>query len=138
MIDHQHYLAKCNELGRLAALNGNPPVGAVIVCDQTVISEAQEAAKSKNDITCHAEIEALRIAVKHLNSNDLSGCYLYTNYEPCIMCAYAIRYYSISKVIYQNAVPLLGGISSDMPLLTTAHVPAHWAAAPEIIHIPAI
>lgn len=138
MTDHQLYLAKCNELGRLAALNGNPPVGAIIVSDQGVISEAQEAAKSRNDITCHAEIEALRIAVKRLKSNDLSGCYLYTNYEPCIMCAYAIRYYRISKVIYQHAVPFLGGISSDMPLLSTTSVPEHWAAPPEIIHIPAI
>ena len=106
MEDHRFFLEKCVELGRQAALSGNPPAGAMIVSSgHRVISEAQEASRSKNDITCHSEIEALRAAVEQLNSNDLSDCILYTNYEPCVMCSYAIRYHRIKKVVYQHKVP---------------------------------
>lgn len=136
MNDHYHFLRRCDELGRLAAISGNSPAGALIVSDGVIISEGIEAATSKNDITCHAEIEALRAAVSRLRTRDLSQCILYTNYEPCVMCSYAIRYYGISKVIYQRRVPFLGGISSTFPLLTSTEFPQHWAPAPQVIRVP--
>jgi tRNA(adenine34) deaminase len=136
MNDHYHFLRRCDELGRLAAISGNSPAGALIVSDGVIISEGAEAATSKNDITCHAEIEALRAAVALLGSRDLSQCVLYTNYEPCVMCSYAIRYYRISKVIYQRKVPFLGGISSIFPLMTSVAFPQHWAPPPEVIQVP--
>ncbi|HEY9363470.1 MAG TPA: nucleoside deaminase, partial [Chitinophagaceae bacterium] len=84
---------------------------------------------------CHAEIEAIRLAIKNLNTNDLSDCVMYTTHEPCIMCAYVTRYYKIKKVVYKNTVNYLGGISSSLPLLTTSDVPPHWTYAPEIVHL---
>lgn len=136
MYDHQTFLRRCHELGQLASRSGNPPAGAVIVYNGNVIAEAEEASKTRHDITCHAEIEALRMAVRRLQSNDLSGCVLYTNHEPCVMCAYAIRYYRISRVVFQHRVPFFGGTSSQFAMLTTTDVPDHWAQPPEIIHIP--
>ncbi len=133
MNDHNHFLQRCDELGRLAEISGNSPAGAVIVLRGQIISEAAEAATSKNDITCHAEIEALRTAVVRMGSRDLSECILYTNYEPCVMCSYAIRYHRVSKVVYRSTVPYLGGVSSVHPLLTSLAVPAHWGPAPEVI-----
>jgi tRNA(adenine34) deaminase len=130
-----YYIKRCREFGKIAASKGDPPVGALIVKDNKIISEAAEAGKSKNDITCHAELEAIRIAVKKMKSNDLSDCIMYTTHEPCIMCSYAIRFYGIKKVIYENSVEYLGGVSSSMPLLTTKNVPPHWKKPPVIMHL---
>ena len=134
MKSNQYYMNRCEELGNAAAKKGNAPVGAIIVKDDEIISEAKEAGKTKNDITCHAEIEAIRIAIKKLKSHDLSEFILFTTHEPCIMCSYVIRFCRIKKVVYQDAVEYLGGISSSMPLLLSDEVPPHWAKAPEIIH----
>lgn len=104
-------MTRCEKLANAAAKKGNPPVGAIIIKDNEIISEAEEAGKIKNDITRHAEIEAIRKAVKKLKSRDLLTYIFYTTHEPCIMCSYAIRFYQIKKVVYQNSVKYLGGIS---------------------------
>lgn len=130
-----YFMQCCRALANTAAAKGESPVGAVIVKDDKLISEAMEAGKSKNDITCHAEIEAIRFAVEKLETNDLSDCILFTTHEPCLMCSYAIRFHKIKKLVYQNTVKYLGGISSSMPLLTTNEVPPHWGKAPVIVHL---
>ncbi|MEO9005172.1 MAG: nucleoside deaminase [Ginsengibacter sp.] len=135
MKDDYYYMHRCQILGEGAAKKGNPPVGALIVKNDEIISEAEEAGKTKNDITCHAEIEAIRIAVRKLQSSDLSQCTLFTTHEPCIMCSYVIRFYGIKKVVLKNLVHYLGGVSSSMPLLVAHDVPPHWAKPPEIVHL---
>jgi tRNA(adenine34) deaminase len=130
-----YYIKQCELLAEKAAANGDVPVGSVIIKADEIISEANEAAKYKNDITCHAEIEAIRLAVKKLKTNDLSDCVIYSTHEPCIMCSYAIRFYKIKKVVYQHAVNYLGGVSSSMPLLSSKEVPPHWGNVPVIVHL---
>ena len=132
--DH-YFMQRCRSLANTAAAKGESAGEAGIVKDDKLKSEAMEAGKHKNDITCHAEIEAIRLAVEKLNSNDLSDYVLYTTHEPCIMCSYAIRFHKIKKLVYQNTVKYLGGISSSMPLLTTNDVPPHWGKAPVILHL---
>ncbi|MCZ7609931.1 MAG: nucleoside deaminase [Ignavibacterium sp.] len=129
------YINRCKTLAKSAAEKGNSPVGAIIVKDDKIISEAEEAVKNKNDVTCHAEIEAVRIAVKKLNSTNLSECILYTTHEPCIMCSYAIRYYKIKKIIFLNTVDYLGGATSSMALLRSDLVPPDWGKSPEIVQL---
>ncbi len=131
--NEEYFIARCELLGVKATEQGNPPVGAVIVKNGEIVAEAAEAGKSKNDITCHAEIEALRLAVKKLQSNDLSECVMYSTHEPCIMCSYAIRYYRVKKLVYLHDVDYLGGITSQMPLLISDIVPPHWGRPPEIV-----
>lgn len=135
MKDAHNYLQRCSVLATQAAQKGNSRVGAVVVKDDEIISEAEEAVKTKNDVSCHAEMEALREAVKNLHTNDLSGCTLYTTHEPCIMCSYAIRFYKIKAVIYLNQSKYLGGVSSSMPLLISTEVPPSWSKPPIINHI---
>jgi tRNA(adenine34) deaminase len=132
----QRYLRRCSELAKLAKQRGDAPVGALIVNREVVLSEASEAAFSKNDVTCHAEIEAIRAALKDKDGNELEGAVLYTSHEPCIMCSYAIRYYKLKKVVFQYFVPNLGGVSSSMPMLISKEVPKSWGGVPEIIHCP--
>ena len=135
MENYNHFIRLCQLLGKHAAAKGEQAAGAIITLNNVIVSEAEEATINKNDITCHAEIEAIRLATRKLNTTDLSGCVLFSTHEPCIMCSYAIRFYKIKKVIYRQRVNSLGGVSSTMPLLTTTDVPAHWTAPPQIIHM---
>ncbi len=130
-----YYIKRCELLAEEAAAKGDAPVGSIITKGEEIIAEAIEASKNKNDITCHAELEAIRLAVENLKTNDLSGCVIYSTHEPCIMCSYAIRFYKLKKVVYQHAVNYLGGNSSSMPLLISKEVPPHWAEAPVIVHL---
>ncbi len=130
-----YYMKRCEILAAEATANGDAPVGSIIIKGDEIISEAIEASKSKNDITCHAELDAIRLAVKKLKTNDLSDCILYITHEPCVMCCYAVRFYKIKKVVYQHAVNYLGGVSSSMPLLTSKEVPPHWGDVPVIVHL---
>ncbi len=129
------FIKRCGILAEDAAAKGESPVGALITKNGEIICEAFEASKNKNDVSCHAELEAIRLAVKKLQTNDLSACVIYSTHEPCIMCSYAIRFYKIKKVVYQHAVNYLGGVSSSMPLLISKEVPSQWGDVPEIVHL---
>ena len=135
MHDNYYYMQRCSVLAEQAAANGNSAVGTLIVKDDHVIGEAGEAASSKKDITCHAEIEAIRSALKNIDRKDLSGCILYSTHEPCIMCSYVIRFYKIEKIIYLHKSDYMGGVSSSMPLLVSDKVPPHWSKAPVIMQL---
>ena len=82
------------------ALGG--PFGAVIAKDGKVIAKSANKVAVSNDPTAHAEVTAIRIASKKLNSFDLSDCVIYTSCEPCPMCLGAIYWSRISKVYYAN------------------------------------
>ena len=135
MRDDNYYMKICLALSKKAAEKGNTAVGAVLVKDEEIISEAEEAVVTKNDVTCHAELEAIRIAVPKLRTTNLSGCTLYSTHEPCVMCAYAIRFYKIKKVVYLHKANYLGGVSSFLPLLVSDQVPPHWSNAPVIVQL---
>ncbi len=81
---------------------GGGPFGAVIVKDGRIIAKSSNMVTSSNDPTAHAEIAAIRLAAKELNSFDLSGCIIYTSCEPCPMCLGAIYWARISAVYYAN------------------------------------
>ncbi|AEE52511.1 nucleoside deaminase [Haliscomenobacter hydrossis] len=121
------FFLRCHELAATSAELGNPPVGAVLIRDGLIIAEGLELARSSGDVTRHAEIEAIRAAVHILKTSDLSDCELITTHEPCVMCAYAIRHYRIRRVVYELAVPTVGGVSSKFPVLSD---PTFWEARP--------
>ncbi len=126
------FMARCFELANLAQANGESPVGSVITdSDGNILAESAEACKAKNDITCHAEVEAIRAALGKLNTNNLSGAILYSSHEPCILCSYAIRHYGISRVVYAHTAGETGGITSVFPVLSTSLIPK-WGPPPEI------
>ena len=129
---YAQFMKICEGLAIRAAEQGNAPVGCLIIKDDKIIAEAMEAGNSKQDITCHAEIEAIRIARGKLGK-DLSTCEMITTHEPCVMCGYAIRFHKLSKVIYKESVPYLGSVTSDMAILAIQEVPHHWGNPPEIL-----
>jgi tRNA(adenine34) deaminase len=129
---HEKYMRHCLQLATQALAKGNPPVGALLVQNEIIVGVGEEAGKSQEDITYHAEIEAVRMARKNLQKPDLSDCVLYTTHEPCWMCAYLIRHHQISKIVIGAKVDFIGGASSEFPILLTQNVPT-WKNSPEII-----
>ena len=82
--------------------NGGP-FGAVIVKDGKIISRAHNTVIESMDATAHAEVNAIRMASKILNTHDLSDCTLYASSEPCPMCLSAIIWANIKEVYYANS-----------------------------------
>lgn len=79
---------------------GEIPVGAVIVCGGRIISRAHNLTETLNDVTAHAEMQAITSAANALGGKYLSGCTLYVTVEPCPMCAGAAGWAQISRVVY--------------------------------------
>ncbi|MCC6845365.1 MAG: nucleoside deaminase [Bacteroidetes bacterium] len=125
-------MKRCIELAHIAKECGDVAAGAVIMHDGNIISEGIEGGKTHHDITYHAEIEAVRNAVKILKKNDLSDCVLVTTHEPCIMCSYAIRHYGISLIVIGATVGEIGGYSSKLPVLLDRTV-TRWSDPPTIV-----
>ncbi len=76
------------------------PVGAVIVAQGRVIARAHNFTQRLNDVTAHAEMQAITAAADYLGGKYLTGCTLYVTLEPCVMCAGALSWSQISKVVY--------------------------------------
>ncbi|MCE7997097.1 MAG: nucleoside deaminase [Roseivirga sp.] len=131
MNEHEKYMSQCLKLGRESMKLGNAPVGSVLVLNGKIIGEGLELGKTKNDITYHAEIEAIRDALKNLKTSKLTGAILYTTHEPCLMCSYAIRHYEIAEVHYGLATGEIGGHSSEHKILQTKQI-SRWSGPPVI------
>jgi tRNA(adenine34) deaminase len=84
------------------------PIGAVIVCQNKVIARAHNLTERLNDVTAHAEMQAITAAANFLGSKYLTDCTLYVTIEPCVMCAGALFWSQISRVVYAAKDPKRG------------------------------
>jgi len=87
---------------------GEVPIGAVIVCNNKIIAKAHNQTEKLNDSTAHAEILAITAAENYLGSKYLDDCTMYVTVEPCIMCAGAIHWAQLKRVVYGAADPKKG------------------------------
>jgi guanine deaminase len=87
----------------LRTLDGGP-FGACIVMNGKPIAMARNTVLKTKDATCHAEVNAIRIASKKLRNFDLSGCEIYSTNEPCPMCFSAIHWAGIGKIVYGTSI----------------------------------
>ena len=76
------------------------PVGAVVVCNNQVIARAHNLTERLNDVTAHAEMQAITAAANHLGAKYLNECTLYITLEPCVMCAGALFWSQMGKIVY--------------------------------------
>lgn len=97
-------------LAREAAEKGEVPVGAVVVRDGRVLSEAHNAPRALKDPTAHAELLAIRRASETLGAERLEGCELWVTLEPCAMCAGAISHARIARLYYAAPDPKGGAV----------------------------
>jgi tRNA(adenine34) deaminase len=126
------YMKICEKLATNASAKGNTAVGSLLIYDNNIVAQAEEAAFSKQDISCHAELEVIKKARKILGK-DMAGAILVTTNEPCVMCSYAIRFHRISTVVFKIKSEWVGGASSSFNLLTSKAVPPTWGDPIECI-----
>lgn len=100
------------EMARLGEVNGEVPIGAVIVCDGEIIAKAHNQKETLADPTAHAEMLVIREAAQKLGRWRLADCQLFVTAEPCVMCMGAIIQARISMLVYGVAEKKFGGVES--------------------------
>lgn len=98
-----HFMKQALKQAELALENGEIPVGAIVVCENQIIARAYNQTEQLHDVTAHAEIIAITAASNYLNSKYLPDCTLYVTLEPCIMCAGALNWAQIGRIVYGAA-----------------------------------
>ncbi len=96
----ERYMRKALAEAEEAARAGEIPIGAVIVCGDRIISRAHNLTETLCDVTAHAEMQAITAAANMLGGKYLTDCTLYVTVEPCPMCAGAIGWAQISRIVY--------------------------------------
>lgn len=86
-----------------ALAEGEVPIGAVIVCAGKVIAASHNLTETLHDVTAHAEMQAITMAADYLGGKYLTDCTLYVTVEPCVMCAGALGWSQISRVVYGSS-----------------------------------
>jgi len=129
-------MTRCIALSRFAGTQGELPFAALVCKGGRTISEATNRVARDADVTRHAELLAVSEAQKALGQNDLSGCTIYSNVEPCAMCSFPIRETRIARVVFAIRSPLMGGFSKfgvirDREMSDV--MPEFFGDAPEVI-----
>ncbi|MFA7472129.1 MAG: nucleoside deaminase [Spirosomataceae bacterium] len=104
----EHYMAEALSLAKEAAVEGEIPVGAIVVCKGRIIARAKNATERLNDVTAHAEILAITAASEYLGGKYLNQCTLYVTLEPCVMCAGALYWSQLGRLVYGASDPKRG------------------------------
>lgn len=97
---HEIYMRAALEEARKALDKKEIPVGAVVVCRDTIIARAHNLTETLNDPTAHAEMQAITAAANWLGGKYLTDCTIYVTLEPCAMCAGAIGWSQASALVY--------------------------------------
>ena len=95
-----YFMKKALQEAEFAFEKGEVPVGAVIVVQDRIIARAHNLTEQLNDVTAHAEMQAITAAANFLGGKYLKDCTLYITLEPCQMCAGALYWTQISKIVY--------------------------------------
>ncbi len=88
---------------RMAASEGEIPIGAVVVCGGRVVGRGHNLTERLADVTAHAEMQAITAAAQTLGGKYLTDCTLYVTVEPCLMCAGAIAWSQLRRIVYGAA-----------------------------------
>lgn len=96
----EQYMRRALAEAEQAFAEGEIPIGAVVVCRDRIISRAHNLTETLNDVTAHAEMQAITAAANQLGGKYLTDCTLYVTVEPCPMCAGAIGWAQIPRIVY--------------------------------------
>jgi tRNA(adenine34) deaminase len=96
----EYFMKKALQEAEMAFEKGEIPVGAIIVVDNKVIARGHNLTEMLVDVTAHAEMQAITAAANYLGGKYLIGCTLYVTLEPCQMCAGALYWSQISKIVF--------------------------------------
>jgi tRNA(adenine34) deaminase len=101
--DHEKFMRMALKQAQLAYDDGEIPVGAVVVCNNKLISKGYNQMQRLNDPTAHSEMIAITAACNYFGAKYLPDCTLYVTIEPCVMCAGAIKWSQISTIVYGSS-----------------------------------
>ena len=99
-MDDSFYMKQALAEARQAAERGEVPVGAVVVCKDRIIARAHNLTETLTDVTAHAEMQAITAAASALGGKYLNECTLYVTVEPCVMCAGAIGWSQLRRLVF--------------------------------------
>ena len=100
---HAFFMRQALDEAQQALRRDEVPVGAVIVCNDRIIARGHNLTETLTDVTAHAEMQAITAAANFLGGKYLTGCTLYVTVEPCVMCAGALGWSQISRIVYGAA-----------------------------------
>lgn len=98
--DDEYFMGEALREARKAEAEGEIPVGAVVVAGDSIIARTHNQTELLHDVTAHAEMLAITAAAEHLGAKYLTGCTLYVTLEPCVMCAGALGWSQLAKIVY--------------------------------------
>ena len=96
----EYFMKKAFSEALQAFEKGEVPVGAVVVSNRKIIARAHNLTETLNDVTAHAEMQAITAAANLLGGKYLNDCILYVTLEPCVMCAGALGWSQIGKIVF--------------------------------------
>ncbi|MBR3626619.1 MAG: nucleoside deaminase [Bacteroidaceae bacterium] len=99
-MDDNYYMKQALAEARKAEAADEIPIGAVIVCKDQIIARAHILTETLTDVTAHAEMQAITAAASTLGGKYLTDCTLYVTVEPCVMCAGAIAWAQMGRLVY--------------------------------------
>ncbi len=97
---HDYFMREAVKEAKKAFGADEVPVGAVVVCNNKIIARAHNLTERLNDVTAHAEMQAITAAASYVGGKYLNECVLYVTLEPCVMCAGALYWSQVSHVVY--------------------------------------
>lgn len=116
MLSHEYFMKIAIEQAKIAFDKGEVPVGAVVVSNNLILAKAHNLTESLTDVTAHAEIQAITAASNYLGAKYLNQCTMYVTLEPCVMCAGALYWSQIDKIVVGASDEKRGFISKNISL----------------------
>ena len=113
----EYYMRRALDEARRAAAAGEVPVGAVVVCQGRIIARAHNLTETLHDVTAHAEMQAVTAVADALGGKYLDVCTLYVTLEPCPMCAGALAWAQLGRLVYGASDAKRGYTTLGAPLL---------------------
>lgn len=117
MFGHEYFMNEALKEAQKAYERDEVPIGAVVVCNNMVIARAHNLTETLNDVTAHAEMQAITAAAEYLGSKYLTQCTLYVTVEPCPMCAGALYWAQLESLVYGTNDEKRGYTLINTPML---------------------
>lgn len=108
MFDDKYFMRQALVEAKAAGEDGEIPIGAVMVCRNSIIARSHNLTETLHDVTAHAEMQAITAAAETIGGKYLTDCTLYVTVEPCVMCAGALGWSQIGRIVYGASDPRRG------------------------------
>lgn len=115
--DDEYFMKQALRQAEIGLSKDEVPIGAVVVVNNTIIAKSHNMTEALNDVTAHAEMLAITSASNYLGAKYLNDCVIYVTLEPCVMCASALSWAQIGKVVWAASDEKKGFTSINQKIL---------------------